>query len=156
MQAKFPNPYAKPRADPLDASPLGPPRPFSDRLALGAVLGPLAALPASLLVATFLVLREFGPRDLDLLPGLVAVLALHGTLLSYGVTLIYGVPVLWLLNRVNLHGLPTTLVLSVLPLVAILWFLTQSLPEVLQRYPYLFFSLAVGGTLWWIVLRPEP
>lgn len=114
-------------------------------------IGPLAILPAMLLAIS--VLRIIYPEaQAEILHqyhgGLVV--SFFGLILSYGFTLLYGIPVYWLLNRLNRYNVVMVILASLLPA---LFF--SALDH--QQWPYYlamaYFSVFVATACWLMTLR---
>lgn len=116
-----------------------------------AAVGPLAILPAMLLAISVLRIIYPGARAEILHQyhgGLV--LAFFGLILSYGFTLLYGIPVYWLLNRFNYYNGRMVILASLLPS---LFFIALDH----QQWPYYlamaYFSVFVATACWLLTLR---
>jgi hypothetical protein len=123
----------------------------NSRLISAAAIGPLAVIPAMLLAIS--VLRVIYPEtQTELLRQYHAglVLSFFGLFLSYGFTLLYGVPVYWLLNRFGRYNLFTIILASLLP--ALLLGLANH-----EQWPYYlamaYFSVFVAAACWLITGR---
>ena len=123
------------------------------KLISAAAIGPLAIIPAMLLAIS--VLRLIYPdAQTELLRqyhgGLVV--SFFGLFLSYGFTLLYGVPVYWLLNRLGKYKLFRVILASLVP--ALLF----SLFNIEQWAYYLamgYFSVFVATACWLITVRKK-
>lgn len=116
-------------------------------------VGPLAILPAMLLAIS--VLRIIYPEaQAEILHqyhgGLVA--SFFGLILSYAFTLLYGIPVYWLLNHFNRYNGAMIIVASLLPAL----FLSMLDHE---QWPYYlamaYFSVFVATACWLLTLRKK-
>lgn len=122
-------------------------------LVFAAAIGPLTVIPAMLLAIT--VLRLIYPdAQADLLRqyhgGLVV--SFFGLFLSYGFTLLYGVPVYWLLNRLGRYNLFTVILTSLLPALLFTLFNREQWPYYLAMA---YFSAFVATACWLITVRKK-
>jgi hypothetical protein len=123
------------------------------RLVSAAAIGPLAIIPAMLL-AISLSRFIYPEAQTDLLRqyhgGLV--ISFFGLFLSYGFTLLYGVPMYWLLNRLGKYNLLTVIFASLVP--ALLFGLFNH-----EQWPYYlgmaYFSVFVASACWLITARKK-
>lgn len=123
------------------------------RLVSAAAIGPLTVIPAMLLAIT--VLRLIYPdAQADLLRqyhgGLVV--SFFGLFLSYGFTLLYGMPVYWLLNRLGRYNLFTVIFASLVPALLFSLFNREQWPYYLAMA---YFSVFVATTCWLITIRKK-
>lgn len=123
----------------------------SSRLTTALAFGPLAIVPAMLLAIS--ALRILYPEaQAELLRQYHAglVISFFGLLLSYGFTLLYGLPVYWLLNRIGICNVFTVLIASIIPAL-LLTFINH------VQWPYYlamaYFSAFVALTCWLIILK---
>ena len=120
-------------------------------LASAVALGPLAVIPAMLLAVS--VLRLMYPEaQAELLRqyhgGLVV--SFFGLFLSYVFTLLYGLPIYWLLQKLGRYNLFTVILASLLPALFI------GLADPAQWPYYLamaYFSVFVAAACWLIAAR---
>ena len=123
------------------------------RLVSAAAIGPLTVIPAMLLAIT--VLRLIYPdAQAELLRqyhgGLVV--SFFGLFLSYGFTLLYGVPVYWLLNRFSKYNLFAVILASLVPALLLSIFNSEQWPYYLAMA---YFSVFVAAACWLIADRKK-
>lgn len=120
-------------------------------LSSAVVISPLAIIPAMLVaISVFRIIYPEAQAELlrQFHGGLV--MSFFGLLLSYGFTVLYGLPVYWLLNRFNCYNLLTLSLASMIPA------LVFSLIDHEQWLYYLamaYFSVFVAIAFWLITTR---
>ena len=122
-------------------------------LSSAVVISPLAIIPAMLLaISVFRIIYPEAQAELfrQFHGGLV--ISFFGLLLGYGFTLLYGLPVYWLLNKFNYYNLLTISLASLIP--ALLFSLFDS-----EQWPYYlamaYFSVFVAIAFWLITTRKK-
>ena len=115
------------------------------------IIGPLAVIP-SMLLAISLLRLIYPDAEAEILRqyhgGLVV--SFFGLFLSYGFTLLYGVPVYWLLNRFSKYNLFTVILASLMPALLLSIFNHEQWPYYLAMA---YFSVFVAAACWLIVDR---
>jgi hypothetical protein len=116
-------------------------------------IGPLSVIPAMLLAIS--ILRLLYP---DAQAGLLhqyhggLVVSFFGLLVSYGFTLLYGVPVYWLLNKLGQYKLFTIILASLLPALLLSLFNHEQWPYYLAMA---YFSMFVAAACWLITIKEK-
>jgi hypothetical protein len=125
----------------------------NSRLISAVAIGPLSVIPAMLLAIS--VLRLFYP---DAQAGLLRqyhsglVVSFFGLFVSYGFTLLYGVPAYWLLNRLGQYRLFTIILASLLPALLFSLFNREQWPYYLGMA---YFSMFVAAVCWLISVKEK-
>lgn len=122
-------------------------------LSSAAIISPLAIIPAMLLaISVFRIIYPEAQAELFRQYHGGLVMSFFGLLLSYGFTLLYGLPVYWLLNKFNYYNLFTISLASLVP--ALLFSVFNS--EQWQYYLAMaYFSLFVAVAFWIITTRKK-
>lgn len=131
----------------------GAPLNKNPNLGSAVLLSPLAIIPAMLLAIS--ILRFVYPDAQAALfrqyhGGLV--MSLFGLVIAYGFTLLYGLPVYWLLNKFHRYNVFTIIVASLIP--ALLLSIINN--EQWQYYLAMaYFSVCVAITFWAVSVRKQ-
>ena len=122
-------------------------------LSLAVIISPLAIIPAMLLaISIFRLIYPEAQAELFRQYHGGLVISFFGLLIGYGFTILYGLPMYWLLNRLKHYNLYTITTVSLVP--ALLFSIFDS-----QQWPYYlamaYFSVFVAMTFWKITTRKK-